>query len=287
VPDAGGTVVRELRRAGGATVRSVRIGGSYGIPGVAYDGSVELVPAASPTLVVAGRTAARLPRRTRFVVLATADLHVVRRISLAGAFGFDALSPAGTTMYLTEHRSAAHITRYTVRAYDLRRGRLLPGVIADRRSGEWKMDGIPATRLQTAAAGWAYTLYQGGEDGAFVHALDTRARTAHCIDLPGMRYRDVMAMRLRLADGGTRLLVRAGAHTVATVDLRTFRVVAVGAKRRVVAAKHPIGIHRNRQLGGSALAITAAIALLVAACAAAAVRLRGRMQHNPAHDGRS
>ncbi len=287
VPDGAGTVVRELRRADGATVRSVRVGGAYGIPGVAYDGNLEQVPAASATVVVAGRTRVALPRRTRFVVLATAGLHVVRRITLAGAFAFDALSPGGTTMYLTEHRSAAHITRYTVRAYDLRRGRLLPGVIADRRSGEWKMDGIPATRLQTAAGGWAYTLYQGGEDGAFVHALDTRARTAHCIDLPGMRYRNVMAMRLRLADGGTRLLVRAGARTVAAVDLHTFRVVAVGAKRRAVAAKNPIGIHRNRQLGIPALPIAAAIGLLVAACAAAAVRLRGRMQHNPAHDGRS
>jgi hypothetical protein len=190
-------------------------------------------------------------------------------------------------MYLTEHRSAAHITRYTVRAYDLRRGRLLPGVIADRSSGEWKMDGIPATRLETAAGGWAYTLYQGGEDGAFVHALDTRARAAHCIDLPGMRGRNIVGMRLRLAGGGTRLLVRSGAHTVATVDLRTFRAVAMAAKPRAVAAKHAIGVHRNRQLGVSALAIATAIALLVVACAAAAVRLRGRMQHNPAHDGRS
>lgn len=287
VPGDAGTVVRELRRAGGATVRSVRLAGSYGIPGVAYDGSVEQVPAASAMLVVAARTTAALPRRTRFAVLSTADLHVVRRITLAGAFAFDALSPGGTTMYLTEHRSAAHITRYTVRAYDLRGGRLLPGVIADRSSGEWKMDGIPATRLQTAAGGWAYTLYQGGEDGAFVHALDTRARTAHCIDLPGMRDRNIIGMRLRLADGGTRLLVRAGARTVAAIDLGTFRVTAARARHRAVAPKHPIGNQHDRQLGMPALAVGAAIALFVAACAAAAVRLRGRMQHNPAHDGRS
>jgi hypothetical protein len=287
VPDGSATVVTELRRAGGATVRSVRIAGGFGIPGVAYDGSVEQVPATSATLVLARRTAARLPRQTRFVVLSTADLHVVRRITLRGAFAFDALSPAGTTMYLTEHRSAVNITRYTVRAYDLRRGRLIPGVIADRRSGEWKMDGIPATRLQTATGAWAYTLYQGGEDGAFVHALHTTARTAHCIDLPGMRYRNVMAMRLRLADGGERLLVRAGTRTVAAIDLRTFRVVAESTRHRAVAPRHPIGNGHDRQLGMPALAIGAAVALLLAACAAAAVRLRGRMQHNPAHDGRS
>ena len=190
-------------------------------------------------------------------------------------------------MYLTEHRSAAHITRYTVRAYDLRGGRLLPGVIADRSSGEWQMDGIPATRLQTAAGGWAYTLYQGGEDGAFVHALDTRARTAHCIDLPGMRDRNIIGMRLRLADGGTRLLVRAGARTVAAIDLGTFRVVGRAREAPGCGAEHLVVDQHDRQLGMPALAVGAAIALLVAACAAAAVRLRGRMQHNPAHDGRS
>ena len=220
-------------------------------------------------------------------MLSTADLHVVRRITLRGAFGFDALSPGGTTMYLTEHRSAVNITRYTVRAYDLGRGRLVPGVIADRSTGEWKMDGIPATRLQTASGAWAYTLYQGGEDGAFVHALHTSAGTAHCIDLPGMQHRNVMAMRLRLADGGSRLLVRAGRRTVAVVDLRRFRVGGAPARHRAVAPKPPIGNQHDRQLGMPALAVGAAIALLVAACVAAAVLLRGRMQHNPAHDGRS
>jgi hypothetical protein len=102
-----------------------------------------------------------------------------------------------------------------------------------------------------------------------------------------MRGRNIIGMRLRLAGGGTRLIVRSGARTVAAVDLRTYRAVAVPAKRRAVAAKNANGVHRNRQLGASALAIAAAVALLVAACPAAAVRLRGRMQHNPAHDGRS
>src|SRR5262249_38391697 len=105
------------------------------------------VPATSPALVVEEKVAAALPRRTRFVVLSTRDLHVVRRITLPGAFAFDALSPDGATMYLTEHASRAHITRYTVRAYDIRAGRLLPGVIADRTDHEWRMDGLPATRL--------------------------------------------------------------------------------------------------------------------------------------------
>ena len=130
---------------------------------------------------------------------------------------------------------------------------------------------------QPPGGGWAYTLYEGGEDGAFVHALDTGNRTAHCIDLPGLRYRNVMAMRLRLADRGTKLLVQSGAHTVATIDLRRFRT----------ASAAPAVTARPSSSSSSALVIglTAVVVLLIGAAGAA--RLRGRMQHNPAHGGRS
>jgi hypothetical protein len=276
MPGALGTVVTEEPAAGGTTRRSRPIPGRFGIPGVAYDGSREQVPATSATLVLAAPTAARLPRRSRFVVVSTRDLRVLCRFTLAGAFAFDALSPDGGTLYLTQHTSASHITRYRVRAYDLSAGRLLPGVIADRSTGEWRMDGIPATRLLTAGGGWAYTLYQGGSDGAFVHVLDTRTRTAHCIDLPGMRNRNVMAMRLRLAGGGTRLLVRSGARTVAAIDTRSFRLVpAVAATPRTGSSS------------SSTLVIGVAAAAILLVAAAAAARLRARMQHNPAHGGRS
>src|SRR6185312_1693131 len=155
VPAAGGTRVIELRRPGGAAVRSQTVAGRFGIPLVAYDSSAEEVPATSPNLVLEERTnPGALARRTSFVVLSTRDLHVVRRFTLGGAYGFDALSPDGAALYLTRHASRAHITRYTVRAYDIRSGRLYPGVIADKTEHEWRMDGVPATRLQTADGGW-------------------------------------------------------------------------------------------------------------------------------------
>lgn len=276
-PGGLGTRITEVPAHGGTALRSVSVPGRFGIPGVAYDGSVELLPAASSTLVLAPWNAPLFPRHTTFVVLSTRDLRVLHRFTLPGAFAFDALSPDGGTLYLTEHTSASHITRYRVRAYDLRAGRLLPGVIADKSTGEWRMDGIPATRLQTAGGGWAYTLYQGGEDGAFVHALDTRTATAHCIDLPGMLHRNVMAMRLSLADGGSQLVVRAGKRTVAAVDTRTFQVA------RVVPAPTP----RPSSSSSSALVIGLAAFVILLIGGAGAARLRWRMQHNPAHGGRS
>jgi hypothetical protein len=278
VPAPVGTRVTELRRAGGAGLRSRTIAGRFGIPLVAYDSSAEEVPATSPNIVLEERTnPGRLARRTSFVVLSTRDLHVVRRFTLAGAYAFDALSPDGATLYLTRHASRAHITRYTVRAYDIPSGRLFSGVIADRTEHEWRMDGMPVTRLQTAAGGWAYTLYQGGEDGAFVHALDTDARTARCIDIPGMRNRAVMAMRLRLADGGRRLVIVSGGKPVATIDTHTLALVSARGQPRPAPSSS----------SGSSTDVWAIAVVAVLLAAAGMVGVRRRMPHNPAHGGRS
>ena len=278
IPAAGGTRVVELRRAGGAALRSRTIAGRFGVPLVAFDSSAEEVPATSPNVVLQERTdPGGLARRTSFVVLSTRDLGVVRRFTLAGAYAFDALSPDGATLYLTRHASRAHITRYTVRAYGIPAGRLFPGVIADRTEHEWRMDGIPVTRLQTAGGGRAYTLYQGGEDGAFIHALDTRARTARCIDIPGMGDRAVTAMRLRLADGGRRLVVVAGAKPVAAVDTHTLALVPAGEHPRPAPSPSP-----GSSTDAWAIAVVAALL-----AAAGLVGVRRRMPHNPAHGGRS
>ena len=223
------------------------------------------------------------------MVLSTRDLHVVRRFTLSGAFAFDALSPDGATMYLTQHASRAHTTRYTVRAYDIRAGRLFPGVIADRTNHEWRMDGLPVARLQTSDGAFAYTLYQGGEDGAFIHALDTRARTARCIDIPGMTNRDVMSMRLRLADGGRRLVVVSGAKAVATVDTHTYALVParshlVRTEGRQQRASAP---DDGPSSSGSATDLWAIGVVAALLAAARLVGLRRRMPHNPAHGRRS
>ena len=290
VPSPAGTLVTELRRAGGATLRSQTIAGRFGIPLVAYNGDAEQVPATSPTLVLEERTnPGTLARRTSFVVLSTRDLHVVRRITLGGAFAFDALSPDGATMYLTQHASRAHFTRYTVRAYDIPGGRLVAGVIADKTAHEWRMDGLPVTRLQTADGGWAYTLYQGGEDGAFVHALDTRTRTARCIDIPGMQHRDVMSMTLRMSDGGRRLVIVSGVKAAAAIDTKTLALVPAGGHPPVAAHRHRVASTPTPppSSSGSSTDAWAIGVTAVLLAAAGLVGVRRRMPHNPAHGGRS
>jgi hypothetical protein len=88
------------------------------------------------------------------------------------------------------------------------------------------MAGIPVNRVVDSDARWVYTLYTTTEGGAFVHALDTDARRAVCIDLP-WKHASSQIPRLTMALGADLVLRLGGqAKPVATIDLRTFSVLA-------------------------------------------------------------
>ena len=165
-------------------------------------------PAGSP------RTAARsssinprtgFPRRsTTLAVLNTRRLTAQEVITLKGDFSFDAISPDGKLLYLVQYLSQRDPTRYLVRLYDLDAGRLLREPIIDPREVGDVMRGMPITRASSPDGRWAYTLYDGAGEHPFIHALDTIARTARCIDLHGLVGFDLL-FELRLEsspDGG-------------------------------------------------------------------------------------
>jgi hypothetical protein len=58
--------------------------------------------------------------------------------------------------------------------------------IADRSEHEETMAGYAMTRTTSADGRWVYTLYQKPSGEPFVHALDTVAAAAYCIDLPSL-----------------------------------------------------------------------------------------------------
>src|SRR5205814_10238349 len=109
---------------------------------------------------------------TRFVLFDTRRFRADRTVSLQGSFSFDALSPDARAMYLIQYTSAADYSRYRVRAYDLRAGKLLPGAIVDRREPSGQMAGSPVARVTTGTSRWVYTLYARPAGKSFVHALD-------------------------------------------------------------------------------------------------------------------
>jgi hypothetical protein len=227
----GRTVVERVARAGGAVERSRLLHGSLGVPGIAYDGSTTGLSADGGTLVL-GETIARYPvRRTRLAVLDARSLTVRARIALRGFFTVDAISPAGRRLYLIHYVSSQNGTRYEVRAYDLTRRILLRRPVVDPREPDEAMQGIPVTRAVSADGRWAYTLYSRGDAAPFIHALDTAAGAAVCVDLPGSLALTVSQDRLALLNGGRTLAVSGPDATLALLDTRTMRVRAPAAAR--------------------------------------------------------
>ena len=207
--------------------------------------------------------------RTALTVLDTRSMHPLRVVGLRGDFSFDAISPRGAWIYLIHYVSPNDPTRYEVRALDARTGRLADDPVVDPHERGEAMRGSPVTRTTSADGRWAYTLYDGGGKTPFVHALDTRGRTARCIDLDMLPANgDLSNTRLKQVRG-TLSVVRGGAP-VANVDLASFRV----SEPRVASPGGDGGFPFVPVTGAAALA------LLLGAALAFAVR-RGRQVSVP------
>lgn len=220
------TIVAAVRARDGQVVHSKVVRGFYGVPLVSYDGTSGGLSGDGKSLALAsygpypGQAG-----KTRFVVMSTRTLDVLREVVLNGSWSFDAISPDGSMLYLVEHISAGQTPRYRVRSYDLRARRLIPGAIVDRLENESVMDGQPVTRATSPDGRWAYTLYAREKHEPFVHALDTVRREAFCIDLPlRLGQAKQMGLRLRLASDGRTLAVIRGRAARATIDTRSWEV---------------------------------------------------------------
>lgn len=206
VPDgAGGTLLESITHG---QVRSwVRLDGSWGIPTVGTNfPSGEGLARDGRTLVLAS-TSGPYASPSKFLVVDAKRMKVLRTIVLRGRFSFDALSPDGSRLYLIQyaHGPSYDVAHYIVRDYDMRTSRLLPGRIVDRAEKDEKMTGYALTRTTSAGGRWVYTLYEKPSGEPFVHALDTVAATAHCIDLPANR--GIYNVVLSLRNGGRTLAV--------------------------------------------------------------------------------
>jgi hypothetical protein len=194
------------RREG--TTRKTQLRGTWRVPAIT---STELPGGLSPDgklLVLAQVSpASGLRAESRFLVVSTRTLAVRRTVALRGEFGFDAVSADGRTLFVIEHRDAANLNAYVVRAYDLRSGALLakPVVAAGE---DTTMRGYPIARATTTRGTWVYTLYWRSDGSTFIHALATVERRAVCLDLSWVVQNGVWTARLQLSRDGKQLLVR-------------------------------------------------------------------------------
>ena len=268
------TIVARTARNGGRVLGFTRLPGKFTIPAVAYDGSASGLSADGSTLVLIQPRVVFPRARTRFAVMDAKRVKLLERITLGGDYSFDAISPQAKTLFLIQYISPQDPTRYRVRAYDLRARRLRARPVIDPHEREGAMRGSPITRATSQDGRWAYTLYDGAGGTPFVHALDTSASEARCIDLPMLAgRRDLWQMRLGVEPDGSKLEVGTAKTSLALIDTSDFRVTA--------GERDSTGHHRDRtwQIGGAA----ALVALLVAAGSIAGRRFRNRSGREPTY----
>jgi hypothetical protein len=224
------TVVARLALPGAEVERVRSVRGFFSIPAVAYDGTGGGLSPDGRTLVLI-ESPRRFPvRTTRIVALDAGDLRVERDVRLRGQFGFDAISPDGSKLYVVHYLSQRDPTRYAVRALSVATGKL-DAPIVDPREPDEKMTGLPLTRATSPAGRWAYTLYDGTEH-PFIHALDTVRGRAFCIDLDMLTARkDLPDLRLRVDRSGGTLSVVKGEKRIVLVDTKTMAARKPAATR--------------------------------------------------------
>jgi hypothetical protein len=224
IPAGADTVVERVNTRGGRIGASMLLPGTFTIPAVAYDGSASGLSGDGHTLILIEPRASFPRAETRLAVLNTRPLSWRTTITLPGDFSFDAVSPDGSLLYLIQYTSALDPTKYNVRVYDLDSSRLVKAPIVDPHERGEKMRGQPLTRATSSDGRWAYTLYDGAGKAPFVHALDTRNRTARCIDLDALAGTDLTRLGLKLDTRHRLLSVTREARPALNVDLASFQV---------------------------------------------------------------
>jgi protein MpaA len=266
------TVVERIDRKGGRVSRWWYLPGGYYVPAVAYDGSPGGLSADGTTLVLT-----RFPdpylrvKTTRLAILDTnlylrhprrggqrRPRHAFTRVNLHGSFSFDAISPDGSTVFLTHYlepaRAGAHLGASEIRALDTATGRLLrtPVLATEEPKGEEKSrlgEALPITRANSTDGRWAYTLYGGNGQVPFIEALDTvRQYPISFKKLPQLsNQHNPFLLKLQMEDGGHRIGVLArspiqGGRTrpLLSVDAKTFearKVTPVAPTNRKAAGR--------------------------------------------------
>jgi DNA-binding beta-propeller fold protein YncE len=169
--------------------------------------------------------------QSQFAIVDTNAGKLVKTFSLKGAFELDALSPAGTMVYLIErtHDIAQH---YYIRAYDTTVQLLLSGYVADKSElDDPRMTGYALAREIDPGGKRVYTLYADPENNhAFIHVLPLLDAgsdingpiLARCLDLQARGDKGALVRYYTLAlsaDGETLYAANAALGIAASVSL--------------------------------------------------------------------
>ncbi len=263
------TLVMRISVDGGEVTDHTTIDGNYTVPAIAVDGTASGISADGETLALINPRRS-FPRKTTELLVfeATRLGRNPDQVSLAGDFSFDALSPDGETMYLIEYTDPRDPGAYQVRSYDLSAEELDPQPILDPEEAPDEMRGFPQTRATSNDGQWEYTLYDGGGNHPFIHALNVEEGTTVCIDLP-IHPEDTYGAELTASEDGAAVeLVNRKGNLLAVVDTATHEAREPGAETEAASAEptQPAVEIAGLAFGG----------LIIAGLAAIAVRRRRR-----------
>jgi hypothetical protein len=223
-PAGGTTMVTKIRGSDRTAQVTRRLPGSFTVPVVA--GIKEGLTGNGRTLVLESHPAAY---QAKFVLLDTRTLRVVRTMSLAGIYSFDAISPDGSKLYVLRFLSR-DATHYAVQALDTRSSRPVARTVVEKGEPGEAMSGRALTRTSSPDGSWVYTLYDGAGETPFVHALSTVDTYTVCIDLDSLEGRgDLSVLDLALNPRTNILAVKRAGAVVATINTDGFEVTAVRA----------------------------------------------------------
>jgi hypothetical protein len=122
---------------------------------------------------------------TRFVIVSTAEMRIVRTANLTGRFNFDAISDDGERLYLIQFINGRE---YYVRLYNVLSSTLDENIVVDKSDGEQSMTGLRLSGIATPGGSWLFSMYVRESDNPFVHVLSLDGPFAFCLDLPGGGY---------------------------------------------------------------------------------------------------
>jgi hypothetical protein len=216
------TRLAAMNAKSGAMVRSKTVDGAFGIPTLTQNGERGGLFRDGSKLVLQSMG---ISNTSKFMVVGTDDLAARETITLDGVYGYDALSPDGSKLYLIQHMTTDDLDHYVVRAYDLNAHTLVPGRIADKTQKGWVMQGFAVSRATSPTGRWVYTLYTNPGGFPFIHALDTVKGVAHCVGLPWRNVNQNAVWDFTLALKGNALKVRyVDGRLYRSVDTRTWKL---------------------------------------------------------------
>jgi hypothetical protein len=226
LPADASSVLLRIDTADGKVTASRLVRDGFTIPTVAIDRSASGLSADGRRLALVQPLRTFPQAETKLDVLNTTSLRSLEKISLRGSFSFDAISPDGGLLYLIQYTSPVDPTRYLVRAYDVAGSRLLHQPVVDPTEAGRPMTGRPITRAMSPDGRWAYTLYDGSDEGPFIHALDTARHRAVCVDLDSIALpRSLSGFRLSASGDANELtILDRRDEPLAAMDTQTFEI---------------------------------------------------------------